>query len=65
MDIVVGGLYQSALCGKFVVTEVRSSKSVDVEFVDTGYVATTRFDCIRSGDKGSALPFGSWLWVHW
>ncbi len=49
MDIVVGELYQSASCGKFVVTEIRSSKSVDVEFVDTGYVTTTRFDCIRSG----------------
>lgn len=50
MDIIVGNIYQSRSYGSFTVKSVINSRSVIVEFLDTGFVTTARFDTIRSGE---------------
>lgn len=50
MDIIVGNIYPSRRYGKFIVKNITNSKSVIIEFLDTGFVTTARFDTIRSGE---------------
>lgn len=49
MDIVQGKSYESLRYGSFVVLNIINSKSVDIKFDDTGYVANVRFESIRKG----------------
>ena len=49
MEISVGSVFSSKNFGSFKVIKIRSSKSVDIEFINTGYSTTVRFDTIRSG----------------
>lgn len=49
MDIIEGKTYQSSNYGEFVVIKIFNSKSVDIEFIKTGYRTSVRFDTIRNG----------------
>lgn len=54
-DIIVGNKYETASCGDLIVEEFRSSISVDVIFIDTGFKVTTASSKIRSGQVKDLL----------
>ena len=54
MAVEIGKVYESANCGKFKVIGINkdrggSKRYYDVEFEHTGYITSTRYDTIESG----------------
>ena len=57
MTIVEGQIYKSLKYGNFKIVEVRHSKDIDIEFVETGCARNVRSSQVYSGDiKDTTIP---------